>query len=235
MKKIFSLTLIAILALTAVKADATVVKESELKSIIAQKVVENFRQYTDAQMEVNVVALPFRELNLPEGQITYEIKTNATKFMARDLEKVTVYVNGRVAKVFNAPVVIKAYKNVLVASGEIPRERELSASVVKIEKREVSNIIDNVLEAEDLSKGIIAKKFFAKNELVDRRYVKLRPDIMRNSLVTVMFNTNNLTISIEATALSDGSVGDNICIMNKGYNKIYKGIVIGENKVLVKI
>jgi flagella basal body P-ring formation protein FlgA len=235
MKKTLRLILIILLAFGAIKVDAQTIHDASVKSIISKQVVEHYKKYTDAQLSAEVVGLPFKDLDLPEGKVTFEVRPTSDKFVPRDLEKVLVYVNGSYIKTFNAPVVIKAYENVLVASCVITREQAVNQKVASIEKKEVSNHLAYALTQKDLSKDIVAKKYFAKGEVIDRRFVKLRPDILRNSEVTVFFSTNGLSISIDGKALSDGAIGDTICIMNKSYNRIYKGTVIGENKVLVKI
>ena len=235
MKKVFELILITFLALSSLKANAVVLSNTEVKSMIAKQVIENCKKYTDAQLNVEVVALPFKDLTLPNGKVSFTIKPSAEKFLARDLEKVFVYVNNKFVKTFNAPVVVRAYQDVLVASCFINREKEITPSIVTVKRLEVSNTLGYQLKPEALNNNIIAKKAFIEGEVIDKRFVKLRPDILRNANVTVLFNTNNLTISTDATALSDGVIGDNICIMNKNYNKVYTGKIIGENKVLVKI
>lgn len=235
MKKIFNLTLIMILALSSLKANAVIINNNEIKSVISKQVADNYKNYTDAELSVDVVALPFNGLDLPNGKVSFIVKSSEDKFMARDLEKVSVLVDDKLVKTFNAPVVVRAYENVLVASTFINREMPINAGVVAIKKVEVSNTIGYQLKADSLGKDILAKKAFREGEVIDKRFVKQKPDILRNSFVTVFFNTNNLTVSIDAIALSDGAVGDNICIMSKNYNKVYTGRVIGENKVLVKI
>lgn len=235
MKKAFRLILIIVLAFNSLKAQAYILSNSEVKNIVVKQVAENYKKYTDAKLDIEVVALPFRDLTLPEGRVSFVVTPSMDKFMARDLEKVFVYVEDKLVETFNAPVVIKVWENVLVASCFINREEQINPKVVTIKKMEISNTMQYPLRADALCKDILAKKAFREGEIIDKRFVKLRPDVLRNSCVTVLFNTNNLTISTEATALSDGVIGDNICLMNKNYNRTYKGKVIGENKVLVKI
>lgn len=235
MKKILSLILILLLAFSVLKANAVTLSEAEVKEAIAKQVSEKYKEYTDAELKVQVLALPFTKLELPNGKVSFVVESNSKKFMARDLEKVLVYVNDKFITMFNAPVLTKAYQNVLVASCPIQREKPINLKVVTVEKREISNNMQYLLTESYLSKEIMAKKFFAQGEVIDKRYVKLKPDILRNSNVIVLFNSNTLTVSTEAIALSDGVIGENICLMNKHYNKIYTGKVIGENKVLVQI
>lgn len=235
MKKIIITTLITILTLGSLKANCAVIKGSDVKTVVLKQVRENYQKYTNAQLDIKVVTVPFVEIEVPNGEITYSIKPSMDKFMPRDLEKVTVYVNGNPVKSFNVPIVVKAYEDVLVASCFINREQQINSSVVTVKKKEISNIIEHPLRTKDLGKDILAKKAFSEGEIIDKRFVKQRPDILRSATVTVVFNTNNLTISTDATALSDGVVGENICVMNKNYNKVYTGTIIGENKVLVKL
>lgn len=235
MKKILRIILIMILVFSSLKAKAAIINDSELKSMISKEVEQNYKKYTSAQLNIQVVALPFKDLELPSGKVTLTVKPTMEKFLARDLEKVSVYVNNKFVKSFNAPVVVTAWEDVLVASRFINRENQINSQDVVVKKMEISNIIQYPLRASALGKDMLAKKAFREGEIIDQRFVKLRPDILRNSNVTVFFKTNDLTISIEATALSDGIVGDSICLMSKSYNKVYTGRVIGENKVLVGI
>lgn len=235
MKRILNFILILILAFNSMKAHCAVFDGDQIKSIIARQVAQNDAKYTDAELNVDVVALPFKDISLPNGKISIIVKSSVDKFMPRDLEKVSIFVDNKLFRTFNAPVVVKAYQNVLIASCFINREKTIDSSVVRIERREISNNIGYALNADAINKNIVAKKFFSEGELIDKRYVKLRPDVLRNATVTVEFNTNNLAITTDATALSDGTIGDNICIINKNYNKVYTGKIIGENKVLVKI
>lgn len=235
MKNIFKLILIMILVFGSLQAKAVTYSSSEVKNAVAKQVYELNKNYTDADLSVEVVTLPFMELDLPNGKVTYQIKPTMEKFMPRDLEKVSVYVNGKLAKTFNAPVVVKAYQDILVASGFINIGQRITPNNVIVKRVEISNTLGFQLKSQSLEKELMAKKAFREGEVIDKRFVKLKPDIVRNAKVTVLFNTNNLTITTEAIALSDGMVGDNICMMNKEYNRTYKGRVIGENKVLVKI
>jgi flagella basal body P-ring formation protein FlgA len=235
MKNLFRIILITVLTFSSLKVNAATMANSEVKSIIAKQVKENYKNYTSAQIDVEVVALPFKDLYVPEGNVSFTAKPSMDKFMARDLEKVSVYVNDQFVKSFNAPVVIKAYENVLVATGFINIGQPINSNVATAKRIEISNILDYPLRADALGKEMMAKKAFREGEVLDKRFVKLRPEVVRNATVTVVFKSNNLSIVIDARALSDGVIGESICLMNKNYNKVYTGKVIGENKVLVEI
>lgn len=235
MKKIFQLILILILAFSSLKANAMILKDTAIKEAICRQVAEKYRDYTNADISVKVVLLPFKDLEVPSGIVSYRVESLSNKFMPRDLEKVTVYVNNKFVKTFNAPIVVKAWEDVLVATAFINIGQPINSNVATVKRLEISNVLQYPLRADNLGKEIMAKKAFREGEIIDKRFVKQKPDVLRNSTVTVVFNANNLSVSTEATSLSDGVLGESICLMNKKYNKIYSGKVIGENKVLVKI
>lgn len=235
MKTALKFILIILLAFSSLKANAMILKDSEIKDAISKQVTERYQKYTDAEINVKVITLPFKDLEVPTGKVTYKVDSLSNKFAARDLEKVSVYVNDKYIKTFNAPIVVKAWENVLVATTFINIGQQITPNVVTVKRLEISNILLYPLRENSVGKEIMAKKAFREGEIIDKRFVKQKPEILRNSNVTVFFNTNNLTVSTEATSLSDGVVGENICLLSKNYNKIYTGKVIGENKVLVKI
>lgn len=235
MKNTLKLFLIMILAFSSLKANAVVYTDAQIKSDVARQVEQMYKNYTDAQVSVKVIGVPFKDIELPSGKVSYVIKPSAEKFMARDLEKVFVYVNNKYVKTFNAPIVVKAYEDVLVASSFINIGQQITTKNVIVKQVEVSNTIGYQLKSEALDREIMSKKAFREGEVIDKRFVKLKPDILRSANVTVLFNTNNLTVTTEAIALSDGVVGDNICLMSKNFNRTYRGTVIGANRVLVKL
>lgn len=235
MRKIVNLILIATIAFAASKVQARTFSADEVKSEIAKKVVEDAAKYTDAQLAANVVALPFQTLILPDGKVLFTETSTSNRFMARDLKKINVYVNDKLIKTFNAPVEIKAYKEVLTAKETIDREKILTKKSVEIKKMEVANMLEYALSSEMLEKEIMTKKAFREGEVIDKRFVRLKPDVQRNSEVTAYLSVNNMMISIDATALSDGMLGEYIGVENKNYKKIYTGKIIGENKILIEL
>lgn len=234
-KKIFTAIITTILVFSSLKAFAVVIPEEKIKQEISKQIIHKYRNYTNGEIEVNVVATPYSSITVPDGKVTYKVFLNSDKFLPRDLVKVAILVNGRVRQSFNAPIVVKIYDYVFVAASSIEREKPINASDVLLEKKEVSNNFSHVLREDSLYKERYAKKYFSKGEIIDDRYVKLKPDVLRNSVVTVLFNTNNLTVSVDGVAMSDGVIGEIITVLNKDYNKVYKGTVIGENRILVKI
>ena len=229
------LTTVLIMMIGALGANAQMVSSSDVKTAVASILETNYRKMTNGDVEVKVSATPFAQLQLPDGRVNYKIVSGGDKIVPRDIKRVDVYVNGAFVKTLNLPVQTVVYKEVLVASDFINREQALTKDCT-VKKVDVSMRMDYVLTDKMLEKEITTKKAFQKGEIIDKRFVKMRPDVIRNGDVRIFFVSNGaVMVTIDGTAMMDGMTGDYINVENKNYKKVYNGKVIGENKVLVNI
>ena len=225
-----------ILLTGALSVNAQMLTSNDVKASVAKILESSYSKMTDADIEVKVSATPFAQLQLPDGKVSYKIVSGGDKIVPRDIKRVDVYVNNAFIKSLNLPVQTVVYKEVLVANDYINREQAINNETASLKKMDVSMRMDYVLGKNALSKEMSAKKGFQKGEIIDKRFVKMRPDVVRNGEVRVFFVSNgNVMVSIDATAMADGMYGDYINVENKNYKKVYNGKVIGENKVLVNI
>lgn len=234
MKKTLTTALIMIIGTLGVNAQ--MVSSADVKSSVAKILENNYKKISDADIEVKVSATPFAQLQLPDGKVNYKIVSGADKIVPRDIKRVDIYVNNAFIKSLNLPVQTVVYKEVLVANDYINREQALNNETVSLKKMDVSMKMDYVLGKNALSKEMSAKKGFQKGEIIDKRFVKMRPDVVRNGDVRIFFVSNGaVMVTIDGTAMADGMYGDYINVENKNYKKVYNGKVIGENRVLVNI
>ena len=226
-KRVLTIALISMIS--AMSANAQVVTSAEVKSSVANLYASNYKKVVKGDVEVKITATPFAELQLPDGKISYRINGNADKILPRDIKRVDVYVNNSYVKTLNLPAQTIVYRNVLVAGDFIGRDQTLTKECTVVKKMDVSMRADFVLDEAMLDKDITAKKAFQKGEIIDKRFVKMKPDVARNSDVRIFFVSNgSVMISIDGNALADGMIGDYVNVENKNYKKVYSGKVIGE-------
>ena len=136
----------------------------------------------------------------------------------------------------NLPTQTCIYKEVLVAADNINREQAITRETTVLKKIDVSQKVNYILTEKSLNKEMSARKAFMKGEVIDKRFVKMKPDVERNMGVRIFFVSNGaVMITIDGTALADGMIGDYINVENKNYKRTYTGKVISENRVLVNI
>ena len=234
MKKIVATALILIISNLGVNAQ--MVSSSDVKTSVAKILETNYNKMTNGEVEVKVSATPFAQLQLPDGKVSYKVVSGGDKILPRDIKRVDVYVNNAFVKTLNLPVQTIVYKDVLVASDFINREQAVTNECTTVKRMDVSMKMDYVLDSKMLAKEMTTKKTFQKGEVIDKRFVKMRPDVQRNGEVRIFFVSNgDVMVTIDGTAMADGMTGDYINVENKNYKKVYNGKVIGENRVLVAI
>ena len=225
-----------IMLVTVLGANAQTVTSAVVKSQIASQLENTYKKMTDADVEVKITATPFSQLSLPDGKITYKIVQGADKIVPRDIKRVDIYVNNAFVKTLNLPAQTVVYKEVLVATDFINRDQAITKETTVVKKIDVSQKMDYVLSEKLLNKEMSAKKAFQKGEVIDKRFVKIRPDVERNGAVRIFFVSNGaVMITIDGTAMADGMCGDYVNVENKSFKRVYNGKVIGENRVLVSI
>ena len=234
MKKVLTTALIL---LTCLSTQAQTVTSADVKAQVAQILTNSYKKMVpNAEVEVKISATPFASLVLPDGQITYKIVQGGEKIIPRDIKRVDIYVNNAFVKTLNLPAQTSVYKDVLVASDFINREQAITNETAMVKRMDVSQRMDYVLGEKMFAKDMKAKKAFQKGEVIDKRFVKMKPDVERNMGVRIFFVSNGaVMITIDGTAMADGMTGDYINVENKNYKKVYTGKVIGENQVLVTL
>lgn len=234
MNKIVATALILIISNLGVNAQ--MVSSSDVKTSVAKILETNYNKMTNGEVEVKVSATPFAQLQLPDGKVSYKVVSGGDKILPRDIKRIDVYVNNAFVKTLNLPVQTIVYKDVLVASDFINREQAVTNECTTVKRMDVSMKMDYVLDSKMLAKEMTTKKAFQKGEVIDKRFVKMRPDVQRNGEVRIFFVSNgDVMVTIDGTAMADGMTGDYINVENKNYKKVYNGKVIGENRVLVAI
>ena len=233
-KIVFTLLALSFFTIFA-PADAQTVSSAQIKTDVAKVFENNYKKRTNCDVEVKILATQFSELQLPDGKITYKI-IGGERIIPHDIKRVDVLVNGNFVKTLNLPAKTSVYKEVLVASDYINREQAITKECTTVKKVDVALNADYVLTEKMLDKEITTKKPFQKGEIIDKRFVKVKPDVARNSEVRIFFvSKGSVMITIDGTAMTEGMTGDYVKVENKNYKRVYNGKVIGENKVLVNI
>ena len=238
MNNIFVKILIAVIfmAQSALICSAQVITKKDIVPVIEKNITQDLQKKGFKNIEVNIVSVPFIQLTVPDGKVTYKVSSNSKTVTSRCFMIVSIYSNGDFIRTVGIPVKISALKDVYVAKENIGRGIVLSANQLQVKTIDITNTYLAPLEYGELSKSYVTTKIFQAGAVIDKKYLKSQPDIMRDAAVTLYFKTKeNISVTLDGIAVSEGNIGDMISVRNKRYNRIYNGKIIGENKVLVRI
>jgi len=205
----------------------------ELKNTIQEKIDFSIKKnYKNISQDIEIsITTPFSSIITEEKPI---IEIDKNPHFVKNIAYYKVYLKNskeNIIKTFNTVAKIKIYKNVLVASENINFGNEINSNNTIIEKREISAILNNIFS--ELNENLISNANIKKGDIILINKIKQKPLILKNSTIDVVFNSNNLKIKIQARALEDGVKNKKIAVRSDKYNKVYTGIVISKNEVMV--
>jgi len=82
-----------------------------------------------------------------------------------------------------------------------------------------------------IENNLVASKIISKNSIINESNTKIKPTILKNEKVTVIFKNNSIEISTSGVALNDANENEKVLV--KVNNKTFKGIVKNA-KVIIK-
>lgn len=236
MKKLFGTILIMIIF--AAQVSANTISAEALKKDLLEVITKDYSQKTSAELDIKITMLPFQSITLPDGKITYEITNTSDNgnITSRDIKRINILVDNKLQRSISVPLMIKAYEEVLVAAEDISRDQPINSARIKLKKINIADKSNFVITKAMMNKEMMTKKEFKSGEFIDKRFIKVRPDVTRNTEVRIILNSDTgFQIAIDGIAKTDGTMGEYVTVENKMYNKTYTGKVIGENRVQVNI
>lgn len=234
MKKILVTVLIIIGFLGTNCAYSTNLSQNTLAKIVEKQVIAQHSKI-DGELTAKVLLLPFKNMIIPEGKMTVDVECSDTNFSPKKYVNIVIKVDNKQVRKFPTTVMLTLKKEVWVAIENTARDKSLNRANFVLEKRDITQNYSLVLDKnKDISK-YIALRDIKSGTVLDKRFVALIPDINKDSLVSIIFESQGVNIAIDGTSSQDGRIGDFIRVYSDKYKKYYVGKIISPNKVLVKI
>lgn len=217
------------------KVFAVVISSEYMNEQIKKEVVKQIKKEVKGDITVEVKNIPYKEINIPDGKIKFEVENNSNFVSTNSIARVNIFVDGKNVKSFGAAVNIKVEDYVWVANDYIYRGKAFSSQNMSLKKEDVSYIALTAARNDFDYGDRFSTRMFKPGDIIDTRYTEIIPDVMKNSLVKVIFQSPSIKIVLDGEAMEDGKIGDYIRVRNKAYRKNYTGKVISENQILVNI
>lgn len=226
--RIKNLIIFSLLLLASNAAFCYTLESSELKAIIEKQLKA---QINDPDTQISISGVPYEKIvtidsTRPKVEIIPQ-NPNFKRVMVKDAKNNTV-------KTFSINIQTKTYKNVLVATAQIPFGAEINSANSRIEKKEVSRILNNVIF--EPVQGVSAARNYPVGSIIQTNGIKQKPIVLKNSIIDIVFlSSKGLKITLQGKALKDGGVGETILVRSDKYNKTYNAIVNSNRTVTVRI
>ncbi len=131
------------------------------------------------------------------------------------------------------PVKIKIYLTVAVVNRPLARGIPINKSDISFEKRELSRLTSGYFETITGLVGHSPRRSLSKGSIVSPRDLAIQKVIRKGSSVSIVAETNGITVRMPGKALTDAGKGDQIKVENLSSRRTVIGIVLGPGIVEV--
>ena len=234
MKKLIK-NLILFLVLTICQsAFCCTLSDKEISEIILNKINFETKKYLgDIEYKIKIHGI-LSDVSSPDSNKLEVDVPLLSEFNPISYRRITVKdLQGNILRTFPLNIQILVYQDVLVASDNIGFAKSIDNSNTKLERKEVSKILDNVIVS--LPEDYIASKNIIKGNIIQKNSIKKKAIITKNQNIDIVFQGKGVQIAVKGKALKEGALGDTILVRSDKYNKTYSAIIDSDSKVTVRI
>jgi flagella basal body P-ring formation protein FlgA len=216
---------------TQVMRAALKVVGEDLDQVVMQFIEQ---QYPEQDIKPRLLSRS-RDVYLPRGEISYEVREKGTfgKEAGYRTYEVLLNVNGELSKTVPVRVYLKLYKEVYVAKETIKRDEIIEeADLVKV-RRNIDRVTSAYITDKDSVVGKVASRTIGSNEVIAGNSVVTPPIVKEGDRLTIVYETPNLLLSAQGVSLAKGRVGDRIPVRNVDSKTVVYAQVRDKNVVEV--
>ena len=215
--------------------NAAVLNSQIISNKIKKDVTAQVNSIISGKVDVDIREIPYSYSNIPSEKAEINAFIDVSHFSPMTIARVTILLNGKKIESFGVPLRLTVWDKVWVANDFIRRGETLSGTNLTLENKNITLIAENALRESYDPQGCLVRKSFNQGDIIDKRFLESVPIVMKNSPVSVIFQSTSITVTIAGEALDNGKMGDYIKVRSKKYGKEYIGQVISANTILVNI
>lgn len=124
-------------------------------------------------------------------------------------------------------------RDVAVPAQDIERGDAIDARKLVVVRRPVSQITADMVTADGDLNGMVPRKTLRAGEPIRNQDLAKPILVEKNQLVTVLYASNGLTLSMRGRAQSAGTMGETVRIQNPQSKRIVEGVVSGQAQITI--
>ncbi|PIP43012.1 MAG: flagella basal body P-ring formation protein FlgA [Deltaproteobacteria bacterium CG23_combo_of_CG06-09_8_20_14_all_60_8] len=177
------------------------------------------------------------DLTLPAGVLGFRpINQTHTQYLGKKKLRVAVLVNGREEARVSMTGQLKLFGDVVVAARRMNRHTVLGADDLRVVRRDISQQDPDLLRAPAAAiglRGLRLKNSVQAGELLFATMVEAPPLVRRGSLVTILAEAGQISVSVPGELRDSGARGEVVRVENLMSRREISAEVVDENTVRV--
>lgn len=131
------------------------------------------------------------------------------------------------------PVTTKTYVTVAVAKRPLARGIAVQEDDIYLEQREITRLTHGYFKASNLLIDRTPRRSIPKGAVISPKDLAIKKVVSKGSRVSIIAETNGITVRMPGKALSDAGEGDQIQVKNLSSGRSITGVVVAHGVVKV--
>ncbi len=204
-----------------------------------RKAFDQFVSQYSGRESANVVISKFKVLRdepVPQGNVNIRVVPNRNNKLVEYVRlKAEVSVNGILQNKVTLCAWLDIFETVVCVSRNLKRGRVISQNDLYMDRRNISDMVDDVVVDINQVLGLMAKHNIKADDILKQWVLKKNPVVKRGDMVTILVQSGGMRITAPGKVLGDGFKGESISVLNTMSNKKILARVIDTSTVQVDI
>ncbi len=149
-------------------------------------------------------------------------RQNTIRVLCTDSPGWQLFLSARVSQLIQA----------VTASRQIPAGTVISSDMLSLGSAESSQTRASLVQDPALIVGARAKRSLNQGQILNQTDLCL---VCKGDVVTIEGISTGLTVTTQATALQDGTLGEAVRVQNNGSNRVIKAEIVAVKRVVIKL
>lgn len=172
----------------------------------------------DARLAAKTCELPL-QFSLVATKVQ---RQNTIRVLCADSQGWQLFLSARVSQLIQA----------VIASRQIPAGTVISSDMLSLGSAESSQTRASLVQDPALIVGARAKRSLNQGQILNQTDLCL---VCKGDVVTIEGISTGLTVTTQATALQDGTLGEAVRVQNNVSNRVIKAEIVAVKRVIIKL
>jgi flagella basal body P-ring formation protein FlgA len=209
-----------------------------VKSAVLMRAAQNFlagelaaQGWQKSDLQVRPVQ-DVPDMVVPDGKVAIETsRIDNRRPVGMVLVNLDVRVGDQIIKSVRASFQVQVSGRVVTLRHMVEKDSLIAATDIEVTRRDISTLPDGAVRDPSQALGKMALLTLRPGTVLIDSMAGIQPTVARNSIVTIHFRGEKVSLTMNGKALKDGQKGDTIPVRNVDTGKMMDAVVIDKNNV----
>jgi len=201
-----------------------------------KRILDYIKKYSRWKNGLTLKIITNKKIIIPISGVSWKIiPVNGQDFFGNILFKIRAFKNGEELLSDWIVARLKIEKKIAIANKTIRKDEIIGKDDIRWEEREITAFTKNAVFEESGIVGQRAGRTIRTNTVITTNNLESKYLVRRGFISSLIVKYKSIRAVADVIPMSNGRYGDMVKVMNKNTKKILSAIVVGQNKMEVKV